>query len=126
MSIQIQVDIGGIENLRAKLVYLPDGIREEVYQTFNIICDDIVADAKGFCPVQTGRLQRSIYGYVSRDLILKVGASAPYARYVEYGTSRMAPRAFLSMALLFGFPKLVMLTAEALRRALREKAGFGR
>jgi len=126
MSIEIKIDFGDIDKLSTKLMILPDGIREEVYNSFNTICDEIVADAKGICPVRTGRLQHSIYGNVSRDLILKLGATAPYARYVEYGTSRMAPRAFLSTALWSNFPRLLMLTYQALQRAARERARWGR
>jgi len=120
------MDIGDVENLRAKLMYLPEDIRHKIYEAFNVLASDIVADAKGFAPVRTGRLRESVYGHVSRDLVLKVGASAPYAKFVEFGTSRMAPRAFLSTALYVNLPKLIMLTREALRLALIEMRKWGR
>lgn len=45
----------------------------------------IAADARRYCPVDTGRLRESIY-HEMRGETLIVGASAPYALYVEEGT----------------------------------------
>lgn len=63
---------------------------------------DVESTAKEFAPVRTGNLRRSITHEV-RDVSggaeAIVGTDVEYAPYVEQGTSRMAPRAFLGPAL---------------------------
>lgn len=59
---------------------------------------DLEAQAKAFCPVDTGNLRSSI-GTDLAGLEATVGPTAAYGIYVEFGTSRMAPRAFLGPAL---------------------------
>lgn len=49
-------------------------------------------------PVRTGRLKRS-GGQQAGNLFLSVYYDAPYARFVDLGTSRMAPRNYFFMVL---------------------------
>jgi hypothetical protein len=50
---------------------------------------------------RTGTLSGSIRYYVDRTgLVLHVVAGAPYSSFLEFGTSRMAPRPFLRRGLL--------------------------
>jgi HK97 gp10 family phage protein len=58
--------------------------------------------AKQNAPVRTGTLRRSITKAIGRDAIspvAKIGTNVHYARFVEFGTSRMSPRPFLRRAL---------------------------
>lgn len=57
---------------------------------------------------------------------MKVGATAPYAKYVEFGTRYMTPRAFITTALMVHLPRMASSMREALRLALREKRGIRR
>jgi HK97 gp10 family phage protein len=64
----------------------------------------VEADAKAFAPVDTGNLRASIGHEVTGDgrnsvIEAEIFATASYAVWVEGGTSRMAPRAFLGPAL---------------------------
>jgi HK97 gp10 family phage protein len=63
---------------------------------------DIKRDAQAFAPVDTGNLRSSI-GYETRELrgsvVAEIGATASYAAYVEFGTSRHGPAAFMGPAL---------------------------
>jgi HK97 gp10 family phage protein len=120
MSIQLKMDIGGIEEFRAKIMYLPEDIRRRVYEAMNSITYDIVRRAKELCPVRTGRLMHSIYGHVNRDLVMKVGATAPYAIYQEFGTRYIEPRAFLTQAIMENMPRLAALMRQALELAIKE------
>jgi HK97 gp10 family phage protein len=71
------------------------------------VSDDMERFAKGKVPVRTGFLRSTIkaspvivrgqYG-----MIVHLQALAAYATFVEYGTSRMAPRPFLEPAAEFG------------------------
>lgn len=59
---------------------------------------DIERDGKVFCPVDTGNLRNSI----SRDLKgleAEIGPTASYGSYVEFGTSRKGPAAYMGPAL---------------------------
>lgn len=60
---------------------------------------DVVRDAQAFCPVDTGNLKSSIgVDYDLDGLGFEAGPTADYGRYVEEGTSRMAPHAYLGPA----------------------------
>lgn len=51
-------------------------------------------DAKVLCPVDTGNLRNSI-SMSYADLRAEIGPTAYYGVFVEFGTSRMAPEAFM-------------------------------
>lgn len=84
---------------------------------------DVEADAKAFAPVDTGNLKGSI-GHSdlrtvgqSGTLEAEVGPTAAYGEYVELGTSRMAPRAFLGPALDRRTPAFVQAMEQLAERA---------
>jgi HK97 gp10 family phage protein len=66
--------------------------------------------ARENAPVRTGRLRESITVSRHGKLAYVVEASAPYAGYVEFGTSRQRPRRYMQTALL--------QTLQTLRRQL--------
>ncbi len=59
---------------------------------------DIEARAKQVVPVDTGNLKNSIQTEMDGDLSASVGTNVEYAPYVEYGTSRMAAKPYLTPA----------------------------
>lgn len=62
---------------------------------------DIKRDGKLFAPVDTGFLRNSItYETQVSDAAAEgeIGPTASYGAYVEFGTSRMAPRAYMGPA----------------------------
>jgi HK97 gp10 family phage protein len=122
LSVKFEIDVGGIENFHAKMMHLPESVQEKVYEALNSIARDIVIKAKALCPVRTGRLMQSIYAQVTRDMVLKVGAYAPYAIFQELGTRNIPPRQFLTRAVLENAPRLVMLMYQAFQLAAEEAA----
>lgn len=64
-------------------------------------CADTKRDAQMFCPVDTGFLRNSIT-YETRTLhggaAGEVGPTASYGIFVEFGTSRHGPQAFMGPA----------------------------
>lgn len=66
---------------------------------------DIEANAKQIAPVDTGNLKNSIGTSdlrtvgTSGSLYVEIGPTANYAPYVEFGTSRQAPQAFMGPSL---------------------------
>lgn len=60
---------------------------------------DVVRDGQMFCPVDTGNLRSSIgVDYDTDGLGFEAGPTANYGHFVEYGTSRMAPHAYMGPA----------------------------
>ncbi len=59
----------------------------------------IVSSAKRRCPVDTGRLRRSISSVVGKNK-LTVGSRVLYAAYVEGGTPKMAAQPYLRTGLM--------------------------
>lgn len=69
---------------------------------------DVVRDAQAFCPVRTGNLKNSIsVDYGANGLSFEAGPTMNYGMWVECGTSRMAPRAFLGPAFDRNVPQIV-------------------
>jgi len=63
------------------------------------ITERFKGDVAGYTPVQTGTLRAGWTVQRSGDAHYQVSNGVRYARYVEYGTSKMAPRAMLGRAL---------------------------
>lgn len=58
--------------------------------------------AKRLCPVDTGNLRSSITHVLGRDgagLYCDIGSDVEYARYIEFGTWKMAAQPFLVPAI---------------------------
>lgn len=57
---------------------------------------------KQFCPVDTGNLRSSIstdfLGWRGAEVAAEVGPTASYGGFVEWGTERMAPHAYMGPA----------------------------
>ena len=67
---------------------------EDLVMGANVILDYAQAN----CPVDTGFLRESGYIRVQSNYV-EIGFDAPYASYVEYGTSKMEAQPFLRPAL---------------------------
>lgn len=68
----------------------------------------VQSKARSLCPVDTGRLRSSIVMVKGRDgtgFYVEVGTNVSYARFVEFGTSKMRARPFLlpAVALASGY-----------------------
>ena len=81
---------------------------------------DIVRDMKARTPVRTGTLRDSIHhSWDGETLRLQTGEEAPYAQFVEFGTSRMVASPFF-------FPVLDEYRSrfpEYVRAAIKEVIG---
>ena len=63
--------------------------------------------ARQLCPVRTGFLRDSIFVEQDGQLRFLVGASAPYASFVEQGTIFMEPQPFIRPAMVLARTTLV-------------------
>lgn len=108
---KVTVDKSALEDI---LKNLPDGL--------NIVGEKVTADIEAYAKehmsrtapfpsapgsppaVQTGRLKGSITHYKLKDseqwTVVAGGDQAPYAKYLEYGTRKMAARPFMRPAML--------------------------
>lgn len=69
---------------------------------------DTVRDAQALCPVDTGNLKSSIsVDFDFNGLGFEAGPTASYGKFVEEGTSRMAPHAYLGPAFDRNVPQAV-------------------
>lgn len=103
----------GLESLKRKLLAIPEEAKAEIRKAMESSADEIVRFAKSLAPVDTGDLQMSIswtwgdapkgtmtLGSVvgnKNDLVITIyagGSEAYWARWVEFGTSKMKAQPF--------------------------------
>ena len=84
---QLNLKMEGVENIQHDLGLLVD--RQKISKTIEQSAMLVTGEAMRYCPVQTGRLQKSITPRRIDDLTWEVEATASYADFVEFGTFRM-------------------------------------
>lgn len=95
----VQVDAGEMNRLAIDLANAASSVAAEVSQVVRASALRVEAEAKAFSPVDTGFLRSSIGTDVDADRLgASVGPSAAYGAFVELGTDRAAPRAYLGPA----------------------------
>jgi HK97 gp10 family phage protein len=90
VQIEVEVDDQASPLIEAALAKIQDQISAGLDEAGN----EIVIYAQQLCPVRTGRLRNSIT-YTVADGQLIIMATAPYARWVEFGTRRMRTEPFI-------------------------------
>lgn len=89
----------GITELAADLRKAGPEVEEKAKVVVQKSGHDVVARAQLICPVDTGALKNSIgVDFDGDGLGWEAGPTMNYAAYVEYGTSKMAPRAYMNPA----------------------------
>jgi HK97 gp10 family phage protein len=83
-------------------------LRNEVVRTVSNASPSSPGQPPG---VVTGQLRNSVFadpvaGVGSNRVTIEVGARAPYAGFLEFGTSKMAPRPFLRPAVARATPRI--------------------
>lgn len=71
-------------------------------------------EAKQVCPVRTGFLRSSIHIESTGPTEVHLVASAPYASFVEYGTSRMVGRHYMASGFQIAQPAFTQAIATGL------------
>lgn len=119
MSVEMEMHLEGLHELREKLNRLDDGMKRNVHEAMQFEAEAMKNAARARCPVRTGRLRDSIYAKV-HDWILELGATAPYAVYQEFGTRYIQARRFLSNAVELRMRSLINRINQAIRQAIGE------
>ena len=105
MSDGVTVDVSQLNRLAVGLDHLADDVIEQAEAAVKKTALDIEATGKAFAPVDTGALRNSIGHDIEGDLRrsgrieAEIGPTVEYAPFVEFGTSRTAPQAFMGPAL---------------------------
>lgn len=118
------IDASGFNELSASLTAVEGRIGPEAAVAVRVTALAVERDAKAFAPVDTGFLRNSIgHDYTSGDTSAEaeIGPTAEYAQFVEFGTSRMAPAAFMGPALDRNSPLFAEAIAQAATRALESE-----
>ena len=117
-KVKVEVKIRGVEEVlknidnaerRKILPALERGIHKAGYI--------VEASAKRKCPVDTGRLRKSI-NTVRKKLSVTVGTSVKYAPYVEFGTSKMRAQPFLYPAVNENIRKIEQAIVTEVKKAV--------
>jgi HK97 gp10 family phage protein len=97
LSVELQVDLVG-SDFRLQMEHLDASIKTRVQQSLQGIAESIRETAQRLTPVRTGYLRSTVFTEALAEWTVKVGAKAPYASYMEYGTRYITGRHFLSNA----------------------------
>ena len=76
---------------------IEDAFNEKLKLALDAVGGMAEANAKEICPVDTGRLRNSITHAVDGNDAY-IGTNVDYGKFVELGTSKMAPRPYLTPA----------------------------
>jgi len=119
MSVEMGVHFEGQDEFRLKMEQADASMKALVQQRLEEFAESIKETAQRIAPVRTGYLRSTIFTEAA-EWTVKVGASAPYAAYVEYGTRFMHGRRFLSQAIEIHRLQLVNIVGEAVSESLVE------
>lgn len=96
-------EFNGLNNFISWANNIPNQLADEVKDIVKHHSYQIVATAKNLCPVDTGHLRRSIDADIQdseTSIKATIGTNVHYAEAVEFGTSRMPSRPYLTPAYL--------------------------
>ena len=117
------VEIEGLNNLLENFKGFTDATKVAMASAMAVVEQDVVDEAKQNHTFQnrTGNLENSIQALPVQneddEIIGEVKAGMEYATYVEFGTSKMAPRPFLTTAIEANQKNLTETMASAVERS---------
>lgn len=112
----MQIDVSQVHRLASDLAAAPARVEREVGEVLADGADDLAARARALVPVATGATRASIQA--SGSGLEQVVSAGGAAIFLEYGTSRMAPRSFLRPAAEVVEPQLAQGVERAASRVL--------
>ncbi len=122
MSVEVSLDVDGIEEFQQAMSKLDSGLQRHVHRYLASLAADIKAEARRLVPVRTGYLQSTIYARI-QEWVAQIGADAAYALFVEFGTRYMQAQPYLWPAIQQYLPQLEDIICQAIDAA-RAEAGL--
>jgi HK97 gp10 family phage protein len=99
LSVPVKIAVSDTRELIMGLKeHFPTALTNGIENSMQRVSQSMYEEATRLVPVRTGYLRSTIAIEPGGKWILKVVARASYAAYVEWGTSRMAPRLFMTRA----------------------------
>jgi len=92
------VEVDGVEELTRFMGRMPRELRAALGEALRKAGERAYSVSRARVPVRTGRLRASIGLTKAGELKYRVRASAPYSRFVEFGTRRMKARPYMRPA----------------------------
>jgi HK97 gp10 family phage protein len=123
LSAQIHIDVQYARELaRALREHFPDALDTHVSQAVQTVGERMANTARQFCPVRTGFLRSSIEldQPTGAKWVFSLWARAPYAAFVEWGTTRTPPRLFMTHAVQLHQFEMLWEVNNAVTEAIRE------
>lgn len=122
MSVEVAFNVKGVRQFQNAMRQFDSGVQRHVHRLLASWAAEVKALARQLVPVRTGHLRQSIYAEV-RGWVVRIGAEATYALFVELGTRYMQARPYLYPAIQAYLPRLEEIIREAIEVAKAE-AGF--
>ena len=119
MSVNVEIDLQGAEELAQALSRLDSQMKAQVQMKLSEWAENVKSEAARLVPVRTGNLRSTIFARI-QQWQAEVGADASYAASVEFGTLRSHAKPFLQPALQTHLPELERVLLEALDSAKSE------
>jgi HK97 gp10 family phage protein len=119
MSVEVSVDVDGIEEFQAAMQKFDSAMQNQVYRFLASWAADVKAAAMRNAPIRTGYLRSTIYATI-KDWVAEIGAEATYALFVELGTRHMRAQPYIYPAIQEYLPMLEMNIVGALEQAKAE------
>jgi len=116
MSLSLEYDVTGLEEVQAGFEILDRELVLQVYNRLLLWAQMVKEEATLIVPVKTGYLRSTIFADV-QGWVVKFGAYATYALFVELGTQRMMARPYLVPAIQMFLPRLEQIILEAIDSA---------
>ena len=119
MALEIECDVEGITEFQTAMYNFDSGMQNHVHSKLVSWAADVKALAKKIVRVRTGHLRSRIYAEV-KEWVVKIGADATYALFVELGTRYMRARPYLYPAIQQHLPVLEEIICEGIEDAKAE------
>jgi HK97 gp10 family phage protein len=114
------ITIEGTDRVIKLLAYLSGDLSNTATTVLNQVTRDVTDTMKKNAPVATGFLRNNITSTVSGTKA-EVHSKAEYSGFVNYGTSRMAARAFFSNAVTYAQQQLRKTMFDEVKRDIMSK-----
>ena len=121
----IRVETQNFDEVRRKLLIFPKEARPALTKALIRAGHMVEKDAKGKCPVRTGRLRSSITTEKKTWDEIHIGTNVVYGPFVEYGTRFMRAQPYLRPALAENQKKITDSVVSEVKKVLpSEKFGY--
>lgn len=114
------ITIEGTEKIINLLVYLKSELPNTANTVLNQVARNTTDAMKKNAPVKTGFLRNNI-SYTVSGTKAQIDSTATYSGFVNYGTSKMAARAFFSNAVAYAEQQLRKTMVDEIKRDISSR-----